>query len=163
MGIDNSAYCAIIHRMKKLLNKRFEEFVKETAKKSDEIYAGKTSEGIDCLLITKKRNHTINAYAVEADEVALVGNLVFGFEDDFDSIYLSSIDVAEDYRNLGIGSFMVDYFIQMAKESEYKNIKIESFQNLVSYFKKFGFKKCESNSRIVSLEKSLTNKKEKTL
>lgn len=150
--------------MKKINNKKFEEFAKVSSKKGDDVFVGVTTSGVECLLITKKIDHTINAYILVGNTIQNVGNLVFGFQqENLNSIYLSSIDVLQEYRNQGIGSFMMNYFIENAKDYNFKNIKVDSYKKLVGFFGEFGFEKSKQTSRvIVPMQKSLTKKVEKS-
>lgn len=151
--------------MKKIDNKKFEDFVKVSAKKGDDVFVGTTTGGLECLLITKKLEHSIDAYIEAENKMLNVGSLMFGFEnEDFSSIYLSSIVVLQEYRNQGIGSFMMNYFIENAKDYNFANIKVDSFKKLVGFFDQFGFEKSTQTSRvIVPMQKSLTKKVEKNL
>ena len=151
--------------MKKIDNKKFEEFVKVSSKKGDEVFVWTTTGGLECLLITKKMEHSINAYIEVENKIVNVGSLVFGFEnEDFNSIYLSSIAVLQEYHNQGIGKLMMNYFIENAKDYNFANIKVDSFKKLAGFFEQFGFEKSKQTSRvIVTMQKSLTKKVEKSL
>lgn len=154
MGIDNFILYDIIEAMKKLLEEELED-LKTTTKKAKIV---RTSKGVDCMLTRNRASHKIEAFIQKRGDVLLVGELILGYDDeDENSIRLSIVNVAKEFRNLGIGSVMVYNFVEFARNRGYAKIKIDSFSSATEFLKKCGFETVGPTRGIVEMEMPLNH------
>jgi ribosomal protein S18 acetylase RimI-like enzyme len=76
------------------------------------------------------------------------------FEKDDESFHVYSLEIEEEFRDKGFGSRLLRKLISFAKKSKIKEIKLDAvpfpdnnettIQRLLSFYKKFGFKKVKN-------------------
>ena len=117
-------------------------------------YTGKSYSKVKTLfhlLIKLRLNQILNYLIISSQlfDAIYTPNLK---EDDF---YISVIVVDEEYRNMGIGAFMLNEAVRIAKERDCKKIVLDvDKDNLIaqSLYKKFGF--ININENLQSLSKN---------
>ncbi len=59
------------------------------------------------------------------------------------------------FSKIGLGSYMMNYIINLAKAKNLKKISLDSVLSAVDFYKKFGFKIVKLNDKLVKMELSL--------
>ena len=144
--------------MGKNYSKKFKICAEAAEKNGYKTYIGKTNKDIQCLLVSKLGEHTIDAYVLFENNLVCVGKLVLGFDnDDTSTIFLSTLVVKQDFQNNGIGSFMMKYFIKLAKQLDYSTIQITCFKKHINFLNRFGFEAKNLESQVVEMNLPLLN------
>ena len=98
----------------------------------------------------------------EAWESNILIGLVAAYFNDFENLtgYITNVSLTKDYMGAGIASKLINMCINYAKQSQFKEIKLEVLKNnsqAIHLYKKFGFEEFEEKENHMLMQLKLSN------